>query len=83
MSACKHKFIDSNTCVKCGWTPPDFFVEEHGSVVLLRPLNAAAIEWLNKNVQSEGWQWFGGALAVEPRYLEPLLEGIGEAGFTV
>jgi hypothetical protein len=50
-------------------------VENQGSIILLRPLNDAAEAWLDDNVQTEGWQWFGGALATEPRMVLPVLEG--------
>lgn len=31
---CKHKFIDSTACLKCGWTPPE---EISGKVELAKP----------------------------------------------
>ena len=49
-------------------------VENHGSLCLVKPLDDEALSWLNENV--EGGQWWGGALAVEPRYLENLLDGM-------
>ena len=61
---------------------PDIRVERHGSVALVRPQTAAAREWLAEHVEA-GAQWFGGALAVEPRYLDALVEGLFEDGFTV
>lgn len=36
MSGCDHKFIDSKSCLKCGWTPPQFYSEA------LRVLHVAA-----------------------------------------
>jgi hypothetical protein len=50
-------------------------VENEGTVILLRPVNGIARQWLEDNVESEGWQWFGGALACEPRTVVPVLEG--------
>lgn len=63
----------------------DFDVENHGSLVLVRPLTLAALAWLEANVADEGEdmaQWFGGALVVEPRYVETLVHGLMEEGFT-
>lgn len=57
----------------------DFRVEGWGgSVVLVRPLNEATEEFLAETTDG---QWFGGALAVEPRYVEGLVEGLVEHGF--
>ena len=52
-------------------------VENHGSIVLLRPMNDEAREWLTNNVQEYRW---GLAFVVEPRYVGPILEGFSEAG---
>jgi hypothetical protein len=56
----------------------DFRIENHGSVVLVRPLNDEARDWLQEHTDG---QWFGDALAVEPRYVENLLVGAVDAGF--
>jgi len=58
-------------------------IENHGSIFLFRPRTGYAADWLRENVASEGWQWFGGALAVEPRYAGQLVCGIEDAGFSV
>lgn len=59
---------------------PDFTVENHGTIWLVRPSNDDARTWLNEHTDGT---WFGGALAVEPRYVEALVEGITEHGFTL
>ena len=61
----------------------DVKVEDHGSVILLTPLTAEAREWFEQNIHSEGWQWFGGSLAAEPRYVADVVEGLNNAGFAV
>jgi len=53
----------------------DFRVTNHGSVVLITPLTDQGTSWLNENVQTESWQWFGNSLSCEPRYVEDLLNG--------
>ena len=48
-------------------------VENHGSICLVRPATDAAREWLAEHTDG---QWFGDALAVEPRYVVDLLDGL-------
>lgn len=61
----------------------DIEVTSGGSVFLVRPLTDAGRDWLHENVESEGWQWLGDALAVEHRYIEPLVCGMVQAGLEV
>jgi len=61
----------------------DFQIENHGSVVMVRPLNDAARAWVDENVGLEDWQWLGGAFACEPRMVEHLAAGMVDAGFGV
>lgn len=61
----------------------DFTVSNHGTICLVRPQTNEAMAFVNEKVQLEGWQWFGGAFSVDPRYLENLIEGIIEDGLTV
>lgn len=61
----------------------DLQVENHGSIVLLRPLTDAAKRWIDESINPEGWQWFGHALAVEPRYVGAILEGMQADGLIV
>ena len=55
-----------------------FSIENHGSLVLIRPLTNDVQEWLEEHTDG---QWFGNALVVEPRYVLPLVEGLIEEGF--
>ena len=50
-----------------------FRIEDHGSIVLVRPLTEDVEAWLDEHV-SEDARYFGGALVVEPRYVEALVE---------
>jgi hypothetical protein len=61
----------------------DVRIEPNGSVTLVRPLTLAGQEWLDDNTATEEWQWFGGALAVEPRYVADLAEGMTADGLTI
>jgi hypothetical protein len=61
-------------------TRSDVRVEGHGSVCLVRPATDGAAAWLRENTDGT---WFGGALAVEPRYVLNLVAAMREHGFTV
>jgi hypothetical protein len=61
----------------------DIVVEDHGSVVMLRPMTRAGAVWLHENVSSEPWQWMGNGLAAEPRMVREVLEGAQDAGLMV
>lgn len=55
-----------------------FNIENHGSIVLIRPLTQDVNEWL---VEHTDGQWFGNALVVEPRYVQALVAALAEEGF--
>jgi hypothetical protein len=62
--------------------PSKLRVSFDGSLYLVRPVGEEAREWLNENI-AEDAAYFGGALAVEPRYIEALLEGAQYDGIEV
>ena len=59
----------------------DFLFADHGSIIAIVPLTAAAIQWIDANVVCEPWQWHGGALCVDPRCARDLKDAITAAGF--
>lgn len=61
---------------------PDFSISNHGSISLLQPLTKRARSWIAERVADEP-QWFGGALVVEWRYAEPLVEALARDGMEV
>lgn len=62
----------------------DILVEDHGSVVLLRPATISGRDWLEANCDRSGYQPFaGGTLLCEPRYVAEIVAGIREAGLVV
>ena len=61
----------------------DVTVVCHGSVSRIVPETQAATDWINENVQTEGWQWQGKSLVVESRFIIPVVEGMIEAGLDV
>jgi RNA polymerase subunit RPABC4/transcription elongation factor Spt4 len=81
-SRCKRQ-LPSGSC-RCfdRVRPTDFTFENHGSIWIVQPHNSEAREHLAENVSDEAI-WFAGGLAVEPRYVEDLAEGLQENGFRV
>lgn len=60
----------------------DFRVENHGSLYFVQPLTDDSRAHLEENTSPEAL-WWGGALAVEPRYVGPLIHQLLEAGFRI
>lgn len=52
-------------------------IKNHGSIFLVRAYTDEARTWLEEHTDG---QWFGGALAVEHRYIEDLAQGMADAG---
>lgn len=61
----------------------DVSIHYHGSVVMVEPVTSAAKEWVDENVQLEGWQWMGNTFAVDPHMLENLVCGMRDDGLEV
>jgi hypothetical protein len=57
---------------------PQFELENHGSLFLLRPLDSIAQEWMNEHlpVGSPETQFWGEAIVIEPRYVTTIVDGI-------
>jgi len=64
---------------------PDFELENHGSLFLLRPLNPAADEWMTERLPMDHpeTQFWGSAIVIEPRYVAPIVEGIVADGLVL
>lgn len=60
----------------------DYIVTNHGSIFLVEPRNDDARSHLVEHVSDEA-QWFGRMLAVEPRYVDNLIEGLRNEGYEV
>lgn len=60
----------------------DFTIQNHGSLFLCIPNNDEAREHLEENV-GDGALWYGGALAVEPRYARDLADSLTANGWEV
>lgn len=57
-----------------------FSIEDHGSIVLVRPLSGDVDTWLREHTD-DGAQWFGKALVCEPRYVEPIVHALVDEGY--
>ena len=60
----------------------DVMLSNHGSIWTARPLTPAAEEWIAENISSEA-SWFGGALCIEPRYVDSIIDGMLGAGLEI
>jgi hypothetical protein len=60
----------------------DFRVENHGSIFLLRPLSKEGEDWAKSHLPDDA-QTFGNAVAVEPRYINDIVNGICDDGLVV
>lgn len=61
----------------------DFIIDRSGSIIGITPMNQDAREWLDENVQSEGWQWLGETLNVDIRMAGEVVAGMQAAGLNV
>lgn len=61
----------------------DIRIENCGSIMLFNPLTTVGKEWMDENVEADGYQWLGNKLAVEPRYARDLAQGMLDNGLTV
>ena len=60
----------------------DFVISNHGSICLLNPRSKAAKNWVAEHLPDDV-QYFGYSVAIEPRYVQPILDGIAEDGLEV
>lgn len=56
----------------------DWHIRDEGSIVLFEPLSDTAHEWLEDTINTEPWQYFGNALAVDHRMAQDLYDLIVE-----
>jgi hypothetical protein len=63
---------------------PDFIVENHGSIFLLRPQNENAIGWVDEHIGADnGYQPQYPTVLVEHRYISDIVGGIRNDGLAV
>jgi hypothetical protein len=65
-------------------TRPDFLVENHGSIFLLRPQNESAIAWVDEHIGPDnGYQPQYPTVLIEHRYIADIVQGIQSDGLAV
>jgi len=62
---------------------PDILVDDCGSVFMFTPVSILAREWVDENLNLDGWQWQGASFAVEHRFAVPLADGMKSDGLKV
>jgi hypothetical protein len=60
----------------------DISFENHGSIVLVRGLTDEGQDWLDEHIDEDAPRWSGG-IAVEPRFVSALVDGILESGLEI
>ena len=85
MSSHNDSFVDSGSSpTQSGKIPPDFLVENHGSIFLLKPKTDSAISWVEEHIgQDNGYQPYFPTIVIEPRYIADIVEGIQNDGLAV
>lgn len=62
----------------------DITLADHGSLCILTPRTDAARDWFAEHVGDDDTQFWGAdGYVVEPRYVEAILDGAEDAGFTI
>ena len=62
--------------------PPEFKIDNDGSLFLVWPLTEKAYKWLHDTAPEDA-QFMAGGMAVEHRYIDDVVAAIREAGFAV
>ena len=83
MSSHNGSFVDSgNSPTHAGKIPPDFVVENHGGIFLLKPQTYLAISWVEEHIgQDNGYQpYWPSSVVVEHRYIADIVAGVQNDG---
>jgi hypothetical protein len=72
----------SSSCpaAKAATPSPDFFVENHGSIFLLRPVTDAGRDWVDNHISQEGFQPYWPIIVVDHSYIRDIVSGIFRDG---
>ena len=86
MSSHNDSFVASgNSPTNSGKIPPDFVVENHCNIVLLKSRTPKARSWVEEHIgDSNGYQpFYPYAVEVEPRYITEIVARIQNDGLMV
>jgi len=59
---------------------PDLTFEDHGSIVIMFANSAAGRAWVSEHIPADAPRWGVHGVAIEPRYLEPIIQGAQDDG---
>ncbi len=62
---------------------PDVSVQNHGSICIINFTSKSAQAWRDEHISEEAQCWGQHGVAVEPRYVEAILQGVQDDGLTV
>jgi hypothetical protein len=63
---------------------PDFSIENHGSILLLRPHSDAGKTWLSEHIgKNNGYQPYWPTVVIETRYAASIVDGITIDGLVI
>jgi hypothetical protein len=80
----KDSFVASGSSpTDSGEVPPDFLIENPGSIFTLKPLTPSALSWIDEHTgQQIGFQsHYPHAVVVEPRYIADIVAAIQNDGW--
>lgn len=60
----------------------DFSVQNEGSIFILRAHTDECQEWIDSHVGNDQTQTFGSGIVVEHRYIQDIVNGLENEGFT-
>jgi hypothetical protein len=86
MSSHDDSFVASGSSPTRGKAPtlPDFVLENHRTIFLLRPQNEQAIAWIDEHIGSENdFQPYWPTVVIERCYVLPILEGVLAEGMVI
>ena len=67
-----------------GRIQPDFVVENHGSIFLLKPLTVLATSWVEEHIgEDNGFQPYFPIIVIEHRFIADIVDGILSDGLAV
>lgn len=64
-------------------TEADIIATDCGSIVQLRGITVAGKDFIDNDLQSEGWQWMGDRLCVDHRIFEDVYQIATDCGLVV
>jgi hypothetical protein len=60
----------------------DFILNDHGSIMILKPITAEAESWVENHIPSDALWWANGVV-IEPRYVPDFVQGIMMEGLAI